>query len=58
MYCVQYTRVYGGGALCHGPTQTLKIKKYINSMSIFRCNLRIFRCNFAKFSWGHAPGPP
>jgi len=27
-------------------------------MRIFRCNFRIFWCNFAKFSRGHAPGPP
>jgi len=37
-----HTLAYGGGPVCHGPAQTLKIKKFINSMRIFRCNLRIF----------------
>ena len=53
----QRSLAYGGGALCHGPPQTLKIKKCINSMHIFRCNLRNFRWNFAKFSQDVSPDP-
>ena len=44
------------------PPQTLRIKKCKNSIIqnlLPECTkIRIFRCNFAKFSRGHAPGPP